>query len=155
MSAETVENQVYKDEVEIRALIAIVKRGHRDKDAAAIRAAYAKDVVTFDLAPPLRSVMDSDSCALQAWLDTWDGPIELTDRDLTIEIDGDLACVYGYSRLSGKKTQGDTVALWVRLSLCLRRREGAWQVIHEHTSVPFHMDGSFKAAIDLEPVLEA
>ncbi len=151
MSAETAENPARPDEAEIRALVAAVQRGHRDKDAAAIRAAYAEDVVTFDLAPPLRSVMDSDSGALQAWLDTWDGPIELTDRDLAIEIDGDLACAYGYSRLGGKQAGGEAVTLWLRLTLCLRRREGAWQVVHEHSSVPFRMDGSFKAALDLEP----
>lgn len=141
----------HSDETEIRALVAAVQRGHRDKDVAAIRAAYAEDVVTFDLAPPLRSIMDSDPGALQAWLDTWEGPLELQAHDLAIEIDGDLAFAYGYSRLSGKQAGGEEVALWVRLTLCLRRLEGAWRVVHEHTSVPFHMDGSFKAALDLEP----
>jgi hypothetical protein len=27
----------------------------------------------------------------------------------------------------------------------------AWTVAHEHTSVPFYMDGSLKAAVDLAP----
>ena len=27
----------------------------------------------------------------------------------------------------------------------------AWKIVHEHTSVPFHMDGSFRAATDLQP----
>lgn len=151
MPAASSESHGSADEQEIRDLVAAVQRGHRDKDAAAIRAAYAEDAVTFDLAPPLRSVMDSDPGALQAWLDTWDGAIEMEDRDLAIAIDGDLAFAHGFSRLSGKQADGDAVTLWVRLTLCLRRRDGAWRVVHEHVSVPFYMDGSFRAALDLEP----
>ena len=152
MPATATETRASRDEAEIRALVAAVQRGHRDKDAAAIRAAYAEDVVTFDLAPPLRSVTDSDPDALQGWLDTWDGPIELLDRDLAIKIDGDLAFAHGFSRLSGRKRGEDkAVQLWVRLTLGLKRRDGAWRVVHEHSSVPFYMDGSFKAALNLEP----
>jgi ketosteroid isomerase-like protein len=32
-----------------------------------------------------------------------------------------------------------------------RDEHGAWKIAHEHTSVPFYMDGSFRAAIDLKP----
>jgi ketosteroid isomerase-like protein len=39
----------------------------------------------------------------------------------------------------------------VRAIVGLRRIGGRWQVVHEHTSVPFHMDGSDRAALDLEP----
>lgn len=152
MSTTAVETQTSRDEAEIRAAIAAVQRAHYDKDAAAIRAPYAPDAVTFDLAPPLRSVMDSDPNALQAWLDTWDGPIEMEDRDVAISVEGDLAFAHGFSRLSGQQAAtGERVALWVRLTLCLRRLDGAWRVVHEHVSVPFYMDGSFKAALDLEP----
>jgi hypothetical protein len=28
---------------------------------------------------------------------------------------------------------------------------GKWAIVHEHVSVPFYMDGSYKAAIDLKP----
>jgi ketosteroid isomerase-like protein len=30
-------------------------------------------------------------------------------------------------------------------------RGGAWQIVHEHISTPFYMDGSLKAAVDLTP----
>jgi ketosteroid isomerase-like protein len=39
----------------------------------------------------------------------------------------------------------------MRSTLCFRREGGAWKIAHAHTSVPFHMDGSFRAAVDLEP----
>jgi PhnB protein len=35
--------------------------------------------------------------------------------------------------------------------LGLRQRRGAWRIVHAHESVPFLMDGSIKAAIDLKP----
>ena len=38
-----------------------------------------------------------------------------------------------------------------RLTLCFRKIAGSWMVAHEHSSVPFYMDGSFRAAIDLKP----
>ncbi len=53
--------------------------------------------------------------------------------------------------MTGTKVDGEEVDLWTRTTVCLRRIGGAWRIVHEHTSVPFYMDGSFKAAIDLEP----
>lgn len=38
-----------------------------------------------------------------------------------------------------------------RVTLCLRRVGSAWMIVHEHESVPFYMDGSFRAAVDLQP----
>jgi ketosteroid isomerase-like protein len=39
----------------------------------------------------------------------------------------------------------------VRVTVCFRKIAGKWKVVHEHVSVPFYMDGSFKAAVDLKP----
>jgi ketosteroid isomerase-like protein len=39
----------------------------------------------------------------------------------------------------------------VRVTVVLRRIGGTWKITHQHTSVPFRMDGSFKAAVDLKP----
>ena len=35
--------------------------------------------------------------------------------------------------------------------MILERVNGTWKVVHEHTSVPFHMDGSLRPAFDLQP----
>jgi ketosteroid isomerase-like protein len=40
---------------------------------------------------------------------------------------------------------------WLRITRTLARMAGDWRITHEHESVPFHMDGSFRAAVDLEP----
>lgn len=49
--------------------------------------------------------------------------------------------------------KGEKVDLWFRATLGFRKIAGQWKIVHEHSSVPFYMDGSFKAAVDLKPYL--
>jgi PhnB protein len=88
---------------------------------------------------------------MQAWFDTWDGPIAWAMTDTHVEVDGALAFARGLGHMTGTKKDGEKADVWVRVTVILRRIGGAWKITHEHTSVPFHMDGSFKAAVDLKP----
>ena len=45
----------------------------------------------------------------------------------------------------------ESFTLWFRVTLGLRKIDGRWLVTHEHESVPFEMDGSFRASIGLRP----
>jgi ketosteroid isomerase-like protein len=45
----------------------------------------------------------------------------------------------------------ESFTLWYRSTLGLRRTDGRWQIVHEHESVPFEMDGSFQASLGLQP----
>jgi ketosteroid isomerase-like protein len=49
------------------------------------------------------------------------------------------------------KLDGQHAEWWQRITICLRRIDGIWKIVHEHTSVPFYMDGSYRAATDLKP----
>jgi PhnB protein len=139
------------DKTEIRALIETVHKAYHDKDAAVIVAQYARDAVIFDLAPPL-SHTGKDPQGLRAWLDTWEGPVDRQSRDFSIAVSGDFAFCHGAIRVSATTKAGShAVVWWMRATMCLRRQGGAWKIVHEHTSVPFYMDGSFRAAVDLEP----
>jgi len=111
---------------------------------------FADDVVSYDLDPPLQHVGPNRE-ALQAWFDTWNGPIAWAMTDTHVEIDGNLAVARGFGHMTGTKTDGAKADVWVRATVILRRIGGAWKITHQHTSVPFHMDGSFKAAVDLKP----
>ena len=62
-----------------------------------------------------------------------------------------LAFARSLNRISGTKTDGTNTSVWVRSTVCFEKRDGAWKVVHVHASVPFYMDGSVKAAVDLEP----
>ncbi len=140
-------------EAEIRSLIGRQARATHDKDAKAAVACYTADSVIFDLAPPLRNTASGaqGEPGLNEWFATWRGPIGYETRDLAIAVAGDLACCHGFVRISGTKTTGERADVWVRQTLCLRKLSGAWMIAHEHTSVPFYMDGSYRAAIDLKP----
>jgi uncharacterized protein (TIGR02246 family) len=137
-------------EAQIRGLVNHWARAVRAKDAAGVMAHYAPDSVTFDLAPPLIST-GADAKGLQAWFSTWQGPIGCEIRDLTITAGDDVAFCYGLNRLSGTKTDGEKADVWFRQTFCLRKIGGEWRIAHQHESVPFYMDGSYRAAVDLKP----
>jgi ketosteroid isomerase-like protein len=135
-----------RDETEILALLAALRQAHRDKDGA-----YVKDAAVCDLSPPLvhRGV---DAKAKQAWLDTWDGPVELETPPGTLTISGDLAVHHGLTRMSGKpKMAPQPISFWLRDTIVLKRGGDGWRIAHVHSSVPFHMDGSLRPAFDLQP----
>jgi PhnB protein len=67
--------------------------------------------------------------------------------EVQVEAAGDMAVAYGLTRMG----DGATFELWYRTTLVLRETAGRWQVVHLHESTPFHMDGSFRAAVDLTP----
>ena len=37
--------------------------------------------------------------------------------------------------------------LWFRATTCLRKAGTRWRIVHEHASVPFHMDGSYRTTL--------
>jgi ketosteroid isomerase-like protein len=53
--------------------------------------------------------------------------------------------------MQATSTSGKRVDLWTRATIGFRKIDGRWLVVHEHVSVPFHMDGSERAALDLKP----
>jgi ketosteroid isomerase-like protein len=134
----------------VRAVIAAVAAAYHARDAAAIARHYAPDAIVADLAPPLLR-RGFDMGATQAWLDGWDGPVELTTQDIAVEVEGNLALCHGFLHTRVQTRSGEEAAWWSRITLALSRLPEGWRIIHEHSSVPFHMDGSFRAAVDLEP----
>ena len=151
MSTATLKNEASKDEGDIRALVESVRKAHHSKDAGAIAARYAPDAAVFNLAPPL-SHSGIDLQEMKAWLDTWEGPVDQESRNFSITTSGDLAFCHGFLRLGGtKKGVNKPISLWMRTTVCLHRDGGEWRIVHEHTSVPFYMDGTLRPAFDLKP----
>jgi ketosteroid isomerase-like protein len=141
------------DEHSIGTLLEARSQAIRTKDADAALAACAPDFVRFDLAPPLARTGAAalDRAGLTAWFDTWRGAIGYEQRDVAITAEGGMAFAHGFVRINGTKTDGATADVWARQTVCLRKRGDAWQIVHEHISTPFYMDGSLKAAVDLTP----
>jgi ketosteroid isomerase-like protein len=139
-----------QDEAEIRRILEDWGKALHAKDAEALLAHSAPDLLSFDLAPPL-ATRGPDLAGTKAWLATWEGPIEHEVRDLHIDVSDGLAVSTSLNRMRGTKTDGERVDLWVRATIGYRKFEGRWMVVHEHVSVPFYMHGSQRAALDLKP----
>jgi len=142
-----------QDVARIEAVLDEFATALRKRDAAAAVAVYDGDAIAYDLAPPLSidSPQLRDPAYIQAWFDTWAGPIESKARGLTIHVGGDIAYAFGLRHMTGIKTDGEKVDLWFRATACLIRRDGDWKITHVHNSVPFAMDGSDRALLHLKP----
>jgi ketosteroid isomerase-like protein len=139
--------QEIRDVIEARA--ALLETG----DVKAMLAHSAPQVIEFSLAPPLSSVIDSsDPTPTEQWIATFEAPPSRSVTQLEITSDGDVAFATSIDSLTAiPRGATDPFTLWFRVTLGLRRIDGKWLVTHEHESVPFHMDGSFRAAVDLNP----
>ena len=123
-------------------------------DADRVFALFAPDAVVFNLAPPLiagTGSRDTDIEGMRQWLGTFTAPPRLAHRDPVVHVDGDLAVVHSLTSMTAEAEQGGEFTLWFRSTHTLRRSAGRWLIVHQHESVPFHMDGSFLAATGLEP----
>ena len=140
------------DEAQIRGLINDWAESVRAKDVDGIMSHYAADIVTFDLAPPLQYAgADALRKSLEAWFPTFRGAVGYEIRELSITTGDEVAFCRSLNRISGTRTDGEETGVWVRATIGLRKIDGKWKVTHEHSSVPFYMDGSYRAAVDLKP----
>ncbi|MFZ7128102.1 MAG: YybH family protein [Desulfobacterales bacterium] len=137
------------DKAEIKELIQQLANAHADRNATAIVEAHVQGAVIYDLASPLWNCrMKCDSVA--AWLSEWDGAIRIDAQNIKINVKCDLAFATSLNRIQGQK-DGGPLELWYRSTICLRKSKGRWRIVHDHSSMPFFMDGSYRAAIGLQP----
>ena len=148
------ENDMTKDEAEIRSIIADHEKAHHAKNVHLLLAHGGEGFLSFDLAPPLQNKGGSPREArreIEAWFATWKGPIGLEERDLVVTAGDNVAFSTSLTHMSGAKTDGAEVSLWFRTTNGFRKENGKWKIVHAHSSVPFYMDGSSKACLDLKP----
>ncbi len=134
----------------IRQVIEAWAEAIRGKNVEGVLRHFADESVRYYLAPPLKTTLPIRE-NLEGWFGTFDGPIGYEIRDLSIQTSGDLALAHSLNHLTGTKTDGEKADLWFRETMGFRSVNGKWRIVHEHESVPFSMDGTFKAAIDLKP----
>ncbi|MVN75729.1 DUF4440 domain-containing protein [Hymenobacter sp. HMF4947] len=141
-------------ETQLRSLLDELAAAIRAKDVAQTLAPYAAQTVMFVLDPPLQHKTESDSSGEEGvaeWYDSWQGPIGYESRELALSVGAEVAFAHQLLRFFGTRQGGEAADYWVRETLGFRYLDGRWQITHQHQSVPFYMDGSGRAALDLKP----
>jgi ketosteroid isomerase-like protein len=125
------------DEAQIRQLMETWAESVRAKHIDGILANHAPNILLFDVPPPVQSR------GIEAYRKSWEqffpwlGNSDVFEiSDLSITAGGDVAFCHGLIRCGGTETSGDRVELVVRLTVCLRKINGQWTVVHEHHSEP-------------------
>lgn len=122
-------------EKQVRKLLDDWTKAVRARDIKGVLAHHSPKMVLFDVPPP------DEWRGLASYERSWElffrqfpptgGVFEITTMEIAIS--GDLACGYGLLRCGGSGKEG---TFPVRLTVCLRRIESEWTIVHEHHSVP-------------------
>ena len=102
------------------------------KDLDGLMADIADDVVSYEHQAPLQYVgVDAVRESCRQGLEATDGTVTFTVPDLTVRVAGDLAVAWGLNRTTLDGTEN-----WSRGTRVFARRDGRWQMIHQHVSFP-------------------
>ncbi len=131
-------NQQKADEAIIRELIARWSRAVEAKDSAAIVKDYTPETVLYDVTYPVVGA-DAIKAVWEQCFSFCPDRFRSEHSDLKIEVDGDLALVYGMHRFVPEPAGHPCGKFKMRVTVGLRRIDGRWRVLHEHVSIPFEM----------------
>ncbi|CAJ0730262.1 MULTISPECIES: YybH family protein [Ralstonia] len=130
-------SEAVDDASQLRSLIEAWAEAVRAKDIDAVMRHYAPDVVVFDVMPPL--VVKGAEAYRRNWLgwfDALDGQADFHFVELHLEVSGDLAYCFSVNRLRARYRDGAKHDAQTRATVCFRKIDGRWLVVHEHASVP-------------------
>jgi uncharacterized protein (TIGR02246 family) len=128
-----------QDEVEIRQLVEKWSKALEAKDLDRLTADYAPDALLFDAIPAYKVVGAANIRSVWAsCLPYFPETFRSEHRDLVVHVDGDLAFVHGLHHFVPTPADHCCGQTWMRITVCYRRIEGQWIVVHEHVSIPFN-----------------
>jgi uncharacterized protein (TIGR02246 family) len=139
------------NEAAIRELIDGSVRAICAKDIDGLMSVYAPELVAFDIVPPLQ--YEGAGAFRKVWqglFELFQDPIQYEIRDLSVTAGDDVAFSHSFNRLTGTMKTGSTSAVWVRSTVCFRKTNGTWRIVHVQVSVPVDL-ASGKALLDLKP----
>jgi uncharacterized protein (TIGR02246 family) len=138
-------------EAEIRARIEDWAKATRAKDVDRIMASYAPGTLSFDC----HSHLQFKGAAalrqhLEACMPCMQGPMTFELHDLSVAAHGDVGFCHYLARYGATGPSGEEHTGWLRVTVCLRKVNGAWLIVHDHCSVPFEAQ-SGRAMLELAP----
>ncbi|TXN30049.1 YybH family protein [Lacisediminihabitans profunda] len=113
------------------------------KDVDAFAALYDDDVHIFDSWGQWQySGIDEWRAMATGWFESLgDETVEVGFADLRSTIGDDVAFGHAAVTFTGISATGERQrAMTNRLSIGLQRKDGAWRVVHEHTSLPIDLE---------------
>lgn len=138
-------------ESEIRDLLSERTEATRNKDIGSLMESFAPEVLSFDVIDPLQyKGSNAINERMEQWFSTFEGSIGFEVNDLQITANDDIGFCSGLNHVHGTKIDGDVLDMWWRSTLCLKKINGKWQIMHQHNSVPFNTETG-KASLDLKP----
>jgi uncharacterized protein (TIGR02246 family) len=139
-----------EDEAAIRALVDGFVAAIRAKDLGGVMSAFAPEVLSFDLGPPLQHGSEGFEQRWRELFGAYQGPIDYQVHGLAVVAQGDVAFSHSLNRVAGTTRDGHATERWLRWTACFRKAQGRWRIVHEHVSVPVDLR-SGKAVVDLTP----
>lgn len=133
----------------VTAALAAYRDAVLAKDVDAFCALYDTDLHVFDL---WGQWQHQGLAAWRAMAEGWFGSlggerVVVEFADVHAELAQDLAVGHAFVRFSAQSAGGPTLrSLDNRLTLVMRRRDGAWKIVHQHTSAPIE-HGTVKAML--------
>ena len=140
-----------KNEAAIRELIERFARAFRVKDVDGCMSVFAREIVSYDILPPLQAVgAETFVTHWQEFFESYQGPIHVEFPDVNVAAGDDVAFSYCLHRIAGTLKTGHKTDFWLRWTAGWRKSNGKWLIVHEQVSVPVDL-GSGKALMDLKP----
>ena len=128
----------------IRQLLAGYQAAVHAKDVDAFVALYADDALIYELWGTWTHDIASWRAMAKGWFEFLGDQRSVVEAsDVKTTVAGDMALLTAFLTYRAVDAGGTALrSLDNRLSWVARRRDGRWQVVHEHTSVPIaHADG--------------
>jgi ketosteroid isomerase-like protein len=139
------------DEAEIRRSIDRLIEALRVMDLEDVMSAYAPDIVSFDLEPPLQHA--GAKAKEKNWAKAfamYRPPLGYEIRGLTLTVGADVAFAHSLNHVTGTLKNGNRTDFWIRWTGCLRKVGGNWLIVHDHVSAPIDPENR-RALLDLLP----
>jgi uncharacterized protein (TIGR02246 family) len=125
------------DEQLLRTMLADWSAAARRRDYSGVMANHSTDILMFDVPPPFQSE------GLDAYRKTWDlffsmmaAPATFDFSDVRLTVGSELAFATAHGKCLTTQTDGTSIPVHFRLTMCFAKVDGNWLIVHEHHSVP-------------------
>jgi ketosteroid isomerase-like protein len=116
------ERVVPTDDQRIRQIVERWRVAFEKKDANAVMSIYSRDVVAYDLVPPLQYVgFEAYRRNYQDFFDQYTGPIRVELRGLHVAAGDTVAVAFMLERVTGKLKSGEPSDIWLRATQTYRK----------------------------------